>query len=49
MPKALERISNDSTISTRRNPSRSISGTTAVALALILTISALSAVFLLLQ
>jgi hypothetical protein len=49
MPKALEPASNVSTISTRPNQSRSISGTTAMALALIFAISALSAVFLLLQ
>jgi hypothetical protein len=49
MPKTLEPVSNVSPISTRPNQSRSISGTTAMALALIFAISALSAVFLLLQ
>jgi hypothetical protein len=49
MPKTLEPVSNVSTISTRPNQSRSVSGTTAMALALIFAISALSAVFLLLQ
>jgi hypothetical protein len=49
MPKALESLSNVSTISPRPIQFRSISGTKALALALLLVICALTAAFLLFQ
>jgi len=49
MPKALESVSNVSTISPRTIQFRSISATKVLALALFFAIAALSAVFLLLQ
>jgi hypothetical protein len=49
MPKALESVSNVSTISPRPIQFRSISGTKVLVLALLFVISALTAAFLLLQ
>jgi hypothetical protein len=49
MRKALESESNRSTIATRPAPVRAISGTMALALALLFVMAALGAAFLLLQ